>query len=493
MKKNKIISFLIAVGLVFSGISCSEDILDEIDTNPNNPEEVSVNLLMPQVTVNIPTAVTGADLAWYSSVFVQHTAGVHAQLQEADRRIGLQNNTLVNNMWGNIYSGVLPDLNIIIERGSEGGAEEGNFRHVGIAQVLKAYTISVATDAWGRVPYSEAGQGIENRTPAFDPQQQIYTEIQNLLDDAIDNLARQAPSPGNQDLIYGGNAELWTRAAYSLKARYYNRLSNIDPLGSAAAALAAAEQGFTSSAENFTFARYTAAQIGSHPWWQEANDRSHHAVSESFVTTLRALNDPRLEGMVAPARDPSEAAGAPVIVGAPNATQVNDQANRAFSDVRNPNNVGPGGPHVLSATSTMPMMTYDELKFIEAEANLRLGNTGAAQTAYEEGIRAAMVRQINAPAGAIDAYIASNAGSATLENIIRQKWIAFFYFQPFEAYNDWRRTGLPAFISQHPISAPPLRFPYPQSELDTNEANVPNILGTQIFSSGVWWADGTED
>lgn len=493
MKKYRYISFLLAVGLVFGGGSCSDDKLDEIDTNPNSPEEVSVNLLMPQVTVNVPTAVVGADLSWYSSVFVQHTAGVHAQLQEADRRSGLENNTLVNNMWNNIYAGVLPDLNLIIERGSPGGAEEGNLVHVGIAKVLKAYTMSIATDIWGRVPYSEIGRGVENRTPVYDPQQQIYTEIQNLLDEAIVDLASGAPTPAGQDLIYAGNVTNWTRAAYSLKARFHNRLSNIDPTGSAQAALAAAAQGFENASQNFSFNRYTAAAIGEHPWWQEANDRSHHAVSESFVETLESLNDPRLQAMVAPARGPSEAAGAPVIVGAPNGTLTNDQANRSFSDVKNPNNTPPPGPWVLQATSPMPMMTYDELKFIEAEAHLRLGNTGEALEAYQEGIRAAMVRQINAPAPAIEAYIAANASTVSLEDIIRQKWIALFYFQSIEAYNDWRRTGLPAFISQHPISPPPLRFPYAQNELDTNEGNVPPVRGSQIFSSGVWWMDGTED
>ncbi|MBD1398454.1 SusD/RagB family nutrient-binding outer membrane lipoprotein [Pontibacter sp. JH31] len=492
MKKHRYISFFLAVGLVVGGGSCSDDKLDEIDTNPNNPEEVSVNLLLPQVTVNIPTAVAGADLSWYSSVFVQHTAGVHAQLQEADRRSGLENNTLVNNMWNNIYAGVLPDLNLIIERGSAGGAEDGNLVHVGIAKVLKAYTMSIATDIWGRVPLSEAGQGVENRTPVYDTQQQIYTEIQSLLDEAIVDLASGAPTPAGQDLIYSGNTTNWTRAAYSLKARFHNRLSNIDPTGSAQAALAAAAQGFTSATQNFTFNKYSAAATGQHPWWQEANDRSHHAVSASFVQTLQGLNDPRLAAMVAPAPDPSTAAGNPVIVGAPNGTLINDQANRAFSDVKNPNNTS-SGPYVLESTSTLPLMTYDELKFIEAEAHLRLGNTAQALIAYQEGIRAAMVRQINAPPAAIDAYIAANAATVSLESIIRQKWIAFFYFQSIEAYNDWRRTGFPAFISQHPISPPPLRFPYAQNELDTNESNVPDVRGSQIFSSGVWWDDGTED
>ncbi|WP_242927707.1 SusD/RagB family nutrient-binding outer membrane lipoprotein [Pontibacter vulgaris] len=475
MKTNKYISRIVAVTLLlfFAG-SCSEDKLDEIDTNPNNPLDVPISLLLPQVITDVSFAISGTDLAWYSSVFVQHTAGVHAQLQAADLRSGNTNNTLVNNTWGTIYATTMPDLNAIITKGSAGGDEEGKFIEVGIAKILKAYTIAIATDAWGRVPYAEIGRGAELRTPKFDNQQEIYTNIQTLLDEAIADLAKGGPSPGQADLIYGGDADSWTKAAWSLKARYYNRLSNIDATGSATQALAAAANGFQSSADNFVFNKFTTQSAGEHPWYQESNDRAHHAVSQTFVNTLDNLNDPRLAVMVAPAPETGE------ITGAPNGTQTNDQASQLFSDPTEA---------VLNATSPMPLMTYDELKFIEAEANLRLGNAAGAVTAFTEAVTAAMQRQ--APElsnAAITTYVASIAsGGLNLESIIRQKWISFWLFQPIEAFNDYRRTGFPALT--HPIGPAPLRFPYPQSELDANAANVPS---TQI-TNGVWWDDGTED
>ncbi len=477
MKTNKYLGFLLAMAFLLGAGSCSEDKLDEIDTNPNSPEDVSINLLLSQVTINVPFAVANTDLAWYSSVFVQHTTGVHGQMQSADRRAGNEDATLVNNVWNNIYAGPLPDLNLIIEKGSDGGSESGRYHDVGIAKVLKAYTIAIATDAWGRVPYTEAGQGNTNRTPAYDTQQQIYTEIQTLLDEAIAEFAKQAPNPGVSDLIFRGDMERWRKTAYSLKARYHNRLSRIDPQGSATQALAAAEQGFQGNVDNFTFTRFTATAIGENPWFQERNDRSHHAVSETFVNLLTSKNDPRLQAMVAPA--PNTGAITP----APNGTQTNDQANQNFSDV----NIS-----VLNATAPLPLMTYDELKFIEAESHLRLGNTGEAFTAYQEGIRAAMQRQINAPEPAIASYLSNaslpqSGGALTQEDIIEQKWIAFFYFQSIEAYNDWRRTGFP--VLTHPIQQAPLRFPYPLSELDANAANVPNV---QIYTDPVWWAGGPE-
>jgi hypothetical protein len=168
------------------------------------------------------------------------------------------------------------------------------------------------------------------------------------------------------------------------------------------------------------------------------------------------------------------------ITGAPNGTQTNDQSSQLFSDPTE---------QVLNATSPMPLMTYDELKFIEAEANLRLGNTAEATLAFTDAVASAMRRQVPSLSEAeITAYVASvAAGGLSLESIITQKWIAFWLFQPIEAYNDYRRTDIPTLT--HPVGPAPLRFPYPQSELDANAANVPN---TQI-TSGVWWDDGSED
>lgn len=480
MKTNRFLCFLLAAGLMFGAGSCSDDILDEIDTNPNSPEDVSLSLLMPQVTVNVPTAVTGTDLAWYSSVYVRHTAGAHGQLQDADRRSNQEASSIVNNVWNNIYAGVLPDLNLIIKKGSEGGSEAGSNIHVGIAKVLKAYTLSVATDTWGRVPFEEIGKGSDLRKPKFDTQQSIYIGIQNLLDEAIADLAKGGVSPGTSDLIYGGDAAKWTKAAWSLKARYYNRLSNIDPQGSATAALNAAANGFASPADNFTFNKYTATAIGEHPWFQESNDRAHHAVSDAFVSTLANLSDPRLEAMVKPV----PATG--VITGFPNGAQENDQASTKFSDPT---------ATVLSATAAMPMMTYDELMFIVSEANLRLSNPDAAFDAYKAGISAAMMRQIGASDAAVTAYLADEdlpqtAADLEVRDVILQKWIAFWLFQPFEAYNDWRRTGFPGFIAEHQISAPPLRFSYPTSEIAANKENIPEV---QIYEDGVWWDDASED
>ena len=462
---------LIVTGILSLGImhSCSDDKFDEIGTNPNSPTEVPIKLLMPQVGVETAFAVAGTDLAWYSSVFVEHTTGVHGQLETADKRTAI-NSTIGNNSWNSLYAGALNDLNIIINRGSEGGAEEGHWNAVGIAKVLMAYNYSVATDLWGEVPFNEALQGSENRTPVFDDQDDVYNGMQSILDEAIADLQKESvANAGTNDFYFDGDAEQWIKAAYALKARLYNHLSRKDPTGSANSVLGAISNAFEDSEDDMIFSSFTTDATGEHPWFQELNDRSHHAVSTTIYDLINELSDPRGDlwfGTVGG-----------IVVPAPNGTAVTDQGGNIYSRASR---------NYLTATSPLPIITYDEIKFLEAEANLRLENITDAYAAYLEGIEAALERAEVDEADITD-YLARGTVSVgednlTLENIIKQKYIAFWLFQPIEAYNDYRRTEIPSL--NNPVSAPPNRFPYPQDEVAANP-NVPD----RTIQNKVWWAE----
>lgn len=466
--QNKIlvITVLLSVGVFHS---CSDDKLDEIGTNPNNPTEVPIKLLIPQVTVETAFGVSGTDLAWYSSVFVEHTTGVHGQLETADKRTGI-NSTIGNNSWNSLYSVALANLKIIIERGSEGGKEEGHWNAVGIAKVLMAYNYSIATDLWGEIPYSQALQGKENRTPIFDPQETVYLGIQELLDEAITDLQKESlTNVGSADFYYEGDADAWIKAAYALKARYYNHLSRKDPSGSANAVLSAIANSFEDNSESLIFNSFTTDATGQHPWFQESNDRSHHAVSQTFYDIIDNLGDPRgdlwfgtVNGVVSPA---------------PNGTAITDQSGTIYSRA---------SQSYVTATAPLPIITYDELKFIEAEANFRLNKKTEAYDAYLAGVEAALERA-EVESDDIAAYLTKSTvdvgvNNLTLEDIITQKYVSFWLFQPIEAYNDYRRTMVP--VMHNSVGPPPNRFPYPQDEVAANP-NVPE----RTIQNKVWWAE----
>jgi hypothetical protein len=474
---KKYISLFSILLLIMFTFSCSDEIMDEIDTDPNNPSDVPISMLMSGCTVAAPYWITGTTLAWYSSIFVEHTAGAHGQMRDADRRANI-NSQLSENSWAfQIYPRLLPDLKIIIEKGSTGGSEEGKWIDVGIAKILQAYAFLASTDTWGRIPYTEATLGAENRKPVYDSQESIYAAMMDQLDDAIDDLQKENISTtAGEDFIYGGDPEKWIMAAYSLKARFANRLSKRDPAGSAADALAAAANGFASSEDDFTFNNWADDLGHENTWYQEENERRHHAISVTFYELLESLNDPRIPLFITQVNGE--------YVPAPNGTSEEDQAGTIYSRITD---------NVIFATAPLPIMTYAELKFIEAECHLRKSSPdpSSALSAYVEGLDAAL-EQAGVEAADADTYksqaevVPSDASGLTLEMIYAQKYIHLWPYGAVEAFAEWRRTGFPEM--NNPFDTP-RRFPYPQNEISGNAENVPDVTPY----NGVWWDDGSED
>ena len=142
------------------------------------------------------------------------------------------------------------------------------------------------------------------------------------------------------------------------------------------------------------------------------------------------------------------------------------------------------------------MITYHELKFIESEAKFRTGDaswTASLQTAIE----ANFVFQCLTTAAGTAYYTTQVVPRLTVGNelkeILTQKYIAFYEFEAIEAYNDYRRV--PSFLAlKNPnnlISSGGFvwRFPYAESEVASNSANIPAI---NVYSDKVWWAGGSE-
>jgi hypothetical protein len=451
-------------------LSCSDDILDEINKNPNAPTDVPISLLLPQATISTVHGVAGDGGGEFASFFVEHTTNVHL-----NPRMPFNVNGTV---WNNTYS-TLNDLKTIIWKGSEGGPEEGQYKAVGIAKVLYAYTLSVGTDFFGEMPHSQALQGSANRTPEFDDQQTLYTVLQQMLDEAIADLARESIGDIRRiDLIFGGNAQMWTKTAYALKARLYNRLSKIDPQGSAQNALDAVSNAFASESEGFIFRGYLAGNSNDNPWagWQKQEQT--YAVSTTFIDLLNSFNEP---GFADPRAERWFTKINGEFVGAPPGEAQTDLTHSIYS--------APSTVTVLYDEAPQPLITYDEMKFIEAEAHLRLGNRPQANAAYEEAVMAAS-RRAGIAEEDIAAYVAQGTvfpgeDGLSLEHIIGQKNISFWMFQSIEAYNDQRRTGIPTMNDPR---GTPLRLPYPPSEVNRNPNTPADINDITIYERNVWWA-----
>lgn len=479
---RRIINILLPGLLVFTTWSCSEDIMDEINKNVNSPTEVGSHLIITDVMTSSAFSVTGSDLAFYASVYIEHNVGIWSQSYNAEIRSGEpSSSTTYNISWNALYRN-LYNLRDIIEKCSEGGSEEGNYHTLGIAQILTAYNLAVLTDLMGDVPWTEALQPGVIYTPKLDKQEDIYREIFQYLNDAIANLNKESlfPSLGVQDLLYGGDTGLWKKFAWGLKARYTMRLSHRTP--AYADVLAFADSSFTSQDEQCQFIYDGVTSLS--PFHVFFTDRDYFGASQSLQNKLVARNDPR-EIVFFKAYP-----GTGTLEFAPNG---------------NPNQIQ--GFYGVSAISNLTaptyLLSYHEVEFLKAEAHIRLNNdVASAEAALRNAVAAAFQKvNIGLTEDDADTYFDNEVlplfVANPLSEIMNQKYLAFFEEEALEAYNDYRRLvamGNNIITLDNPRNANyfPWRFAYGASDVTTNK----NILeaygdGTYVYSEKVWWAGGT--
>ncbi|WP_114752209.1 SusD/RagB family nutrient-binding outer membrane lipoprotein [Pleomorphovibrio marinus] len=454
--------------------------LQEANINPNAVTEVGVNVMLPATQANMTWAI--ADFSSQStSSFLQYMAGtLNVQLN-----ITIYDYLPVNfqSTWTNhFYAGAMKDLDNIIQLSTESGA----LHYRGVAKVQMAMLLGYLVDLWGDVPYSQALDLENYPRPVYDSGEALYEEIQRLLDQGIEDLEGSSSfSPATNDLIFPASNESnwransrlrWIQAAKSAKARYYNHLSKIDPMGSAELALEAIASGTFESNDSEMKVSFGNTPDAAGPWHTfllGTFGQNNISVSQEFIDLLvdrvePGVNDPRLEYYIS--RNPSgEFVGTPI--GDPIV------ANRSFL-----------GPYVNSASAMTNLITYKEVKFIEAESHYRLGNFDRAAEAFNEAVKASILRVTGSAHQPYEDRFASETGTTIQDNgmqkIFTEKYIAMFL--ETEAWADWRRSipaGAAPTVSGIPELSPapgnptnnafPRRFLYPTSELDNNAANIP--------------------
>jgi len=224
MKTLKIYLVVLLSVFVFS---CSEQKMDEINMELNNALNMSVQSMLPDIILKSAFETTSTDIAWYATVYTEQSAGTWAQSSDADKRVAQTASTLFNNNWNNLYD-VLNICKDIITKTAPDGPEPDNQFVRGVAQILTAYNLAVTTDMWGEIPWAEALMGPAALQPIYDKQSTIYPVIQQYLDEGIASLTAATNISSVGDYAYKGDKAKWIKAAYSLKARYYLRLSNVD-------------------------------------------------------------------------------------------------------------------------------------------------------------------------------------------------------------------------------------------------------------------------
>ncbi len=458
MKKIQNITVIIFLFLA----SCSKDTLNEIDTNPNIITDAPLNTLLPAAQMTVAQRVV-ASLSATSGYISEHT-----------NFTGINTATNLRVDGGNHWTSGFQAIRYF----NDIKAKADNQQRVGyaaIADIMTAYTLSLLVDVYGDIPYSEAVQESIIQ-PKFDRAQDLYLEMQRLLDAGIqkcDQATTAATRPGKDDMIFQGNMTLWKKTAWGLKARLLNRLSNVNAAGSAQQILAAINNSFAPS-EGFIVTGYQSNPENANPIANSFMNASTIVIADGIVTAMKYFLAPN-EDVLA---DPRANIWFTKIGG----KVVTPPTSRANTDVTLNGTLYSKPLYLQNRNSPLPLLTYTELKFIEAEVQFGLGDKAKAYAAYDAAVRSALAQSaIFNPAAAlspaqISTYLARpkvlpGADNLTLKDIITQKYIFLFIFQSQEAFNDVRRTGL---ITLNDPDGTAKRLPYPTDEI-TRNVNAPQV------------------
>lgn len=301
------LKYIIPVAVVILGLSaCKKDYLN-INTDPNNPVEAPVPLLLTGAEKSLGDALAmgGGDNGGLSQILEVYVHRITTR-EEADQYGATGNEFFLGLAWPKLYSstpppgeseplsGVLQNLEEIIISASK----DGNPQYRGIAKVLKAYAFSQLVDAFADVPFSEANKLADSAAaviyPKFDQGADIYPVLFTLLDEGIADLSTSAAdnilTPAADDMIYGGNTENWIKAANTIKLKLYTQLRLVQNVSAEVTALLADPENLINSpAESFMLPYGTLGATDSrNPAFQEyfSTQRSNH-ISPWFYEILK--------------------------------------------------------------------------------------------------------------------------------------------------------------------------------------------------------------
>lgn len=403
-------------------------------------------------------------------------------------------------LWQNSYVYALPNTADLIVLGDKHNSP--HFKAVG--KILRAYIFGMTTDQYGAIVTDRTydGESSMNLTPEFVTQKEVYATIFQLLDEGIEELGLPNEIELNQeggDVLYQGNKEQWIKFANAIKARYLNHLSKKgsgDMAYNADAIIALCEQSFTSNQDNaqVNFPGGE-AENANQPFSADGYGSSRMDYFSDFFVEL--LKNPL--NAVVPIEDPR----LPIIVPeAVNGGYHGVVTGRGLDGLPSEDfSLGNGGFYTSAASPTY-MITYSEVKFIEAEARFRKGDLAGSFAALKAGVQADL-QKLEVPAAEITAYMAQldvevGSSGVTMSDIMVQKYIANM-LNP-ETWVDMRRMDYSSDIYpglQRPENVNLDLFPgaddwiqammYEYNEEDRNYVNMPDNSPNIRMTTPLWW------
>ena len=515
--------------LFFTGTSCRKD-FEEINTNPFNPTQTSMEALFNGVLASLP-------LGW-NEQFYLHNETLYDLTQQGaliarawpNIRIG------VDEVWDNYYT-TLRNVRALEQRFDQYAGSQEELDNVrAILKIVLAYKTFKVTDLFGDIPFFGAGRGSEAGEalrPKYDKQEAIYRFLLSDLEWAATHLHLEPNTPGGRpyysfrqfDTLLKSDLNAWRRWANAMRLRHAMRMAEKDPAfagkiikdivenkqpivqSGQEICLWPRQMGIALESRHWSFREHKGLRMGTTIWRQLA---VHDSTDGSGIIDPRAYvffeSNNKSEWRAFP-NNPG--ANPPLEGGIP----YNGGRDYNFSVKGTACKFSPFHYYLIRDEFDVPeiLMSAAEGYFIKAEAYKRgIGlpqNDFNADAEYAEGIKASIKFWYSvvgktqrwtedkpaAPTdGEIYRYIYHPAVSFSgngfkLELIYAQRWLDLFR-QPWEAYALARRTG------KTPRAGDPLtynRFTYPASESEYNKANwaeqVATMGGKDVKEGKVWW------
>lgn len=473
--KISYIYLVLSGALLLSTASCKKA-LDESNINPNASQIAQPDYLLTAAIKSTSDTYWGTTNNMNSSLlFVQHWAKI--QYTDPDRYIFA--NTDFQELWSTSYGKGIVNLNQIITLADA----QANPNYKGVALVLRSWVFTLLTDAYGNVPYSQAGNIDQYLLPKYDTQKEVYEGILKDLKTAQDALDPSGKAILG-DVIYGNSIASWKKLANSLRLRVALRIADREPeLSKQVIAAIQTEGGAYISANTENAQLNYKTSPNQNPISNLFDTRDDYRISKTVVDQLTALNDPRLPIYA------SKAVATQLYTGVPNGLLTGDAAALGLTRTSKP------GAYFLAPTAPAVIISYAEVLFDRAEAAAR-GFTGEdAADLYNQAVEASLT-QYGVSVADKTTYKALPAVQYDAANykksIGNQKWIALFG-QGLEAFAEWRRLD-------YPILAPavagslngkiPVRFIYPGTEQSLNPDNYKAAVanqGADVLTTKLWF------
>ena len=528
MKLHKRILFpLVALGLTLAGC---EKPFDQLEQDPNRPTSAPASLVLGGVLNDMYNSNNGP--SGYHGV----TTGGWGDQQRWNQFYASNYNYYATNDYAwtstDLYYTTLKDVVKMEQEAKKAGLPDVN-AYSALGKFFRAFFFENMTKRLGDVPLTDALQGLDNQTPKYNTQKEVYVQILSWLDAANTDLTTLIAKSDNNltgDIYLGNSLAKWQKVVNTFKLRVLVSLSkkesDTDLNVKARFAevvnnptkypIMASMDDNLQYVYNSTFNKYPRNPDN---FGQNATREN---MAATYLGTLTSLKDPRTFVVAEPAKAKIEAGVKPTdfaaFVGASSGEDLAIMSSNANLGIYSFQN----RKRYYSTYTAEPyiIIGYPELQFTIAEGINRGWATGNAEDYYKAGIQASwgfyglkdgtntvyfsadggykVFNTYTVNVSFADYYaqaaVKYTTGATGLSQILTQKYLAFAQNSGMEAFYNQRRTGVPTFLvgpGTANSTRIPLRWQYPVTERSYNTANNSAAVasqygGTDDINAAMW-------